>query len=132
MRAHENVCYPVSANMGPLDSTGADQQGRWPSQVIDPDGRVLAATSVDGESQATATIDLEALRARRAMPVRNWLAQLQPQLHAPDYAQAQLWPLSHWERRPLADAREQLELEARIVQRLAGSPALDAGADGHH
>jgi predicted amidohydrolase len=124
VRAHENACYLVSANMGPLDSTGPEMQGRWPSQVIDPEGRLLAATTVDAESHATATIDLERLRARRAMPVRNWLAQLQPQLHAPDYAAASLWPLSHWERQPLADPREQLELESRIAGRLAGSSAL--------
>jgi predicted amidohydrolase len=124
VRAHENACYLVSANMGPLDSTGPEMQGRWPSQVIDPEGRVLAATTVDAESHATATIDLELLRAQRAKPVRNWLAQLQSQLHAPDYAAASLWPLSHWEQRPLADAREQLELESQIVRRLADSPAI--------
>ncbi|MFO1457087.1 MAG: nitrilase-related carbon-nitrogen hydrolase [Steroidobacteraceae bacterium] len=124
VRAHENVCYLVSANMGPLDSAGPEMQGRWPSQVIDPEGRVLAATTVDGESHATATIDLELLRAQRNKPVRNWLAQLQSQLHAPDYAAAQLWPLSHWEQKPLVDAREQLELEAQIVRTLAAGPAI--------
>jgi len=124
VRAHENVCYLVSANMGPLDSTGPEAQGRWPSQVIDFEGRVLAATDVDGESHATATLDLDALRAQRAKPVRNWLAQLQSQLHAPDYAAARLWPLSHWEHRPLADGREQVELESQIVRRLTTAPAI--------
>jgi hypothetical protein len=63
------------------------------------------------------------LRAQACnMPVRNWLAQLQSAAACARLRRrAQLWPLSHWERRPLADAREQLELEAQ--DRAPVSPA---------
>ncbi len=122
VRALENVAYVVSANFGPLDSTAADgPNGRWPSQVLDYEGRCLAQAGGDGECGVTAGIDLAALRAQRRKPIRNYLAQLQSQLHAPDYAEARLWPLSHWEDRPLQHPRELVELEAEVWRRLTAA-----------
>lgn len=112
VRAFENVAYLLSANFGPLDSTA--DPARWPSEVIDFEGRVLAQAVGDGECAVTATLDMAALRAHRAKPVRNWLVHLQPQLHAPDYAAARLWPLSRWNDRPMQSARELLEVEAEV------------------
>jgi deaminated glutathione amidase len=126
VRAFENVACVVSANFGPLDSTTADgPNGRWPSQVLDCEGRVLAQADTDGECGVTAAIDLAALRAQRRKPIRNFIAQLQSQLHAPDYANAELWPLSHWEDRPLQHPRELVELEAEIWRRLVASGSFE-------
>jgi len=123
-RAFENVAYFVSANFGPLDSTRDSAGARWPSEVVDFEGRVIAAADTDGECGVSATVDLAALRAHRAKPIRNWLAHLQPQLHAPDYAAAKLWPLSRWDERPMQSAKELLEVEAEVWRTMRDSGAL--------
>jgi hypothetical protein len=69
-------------------------------------------------------VDVAALRAHRVKPMANWLAQLQPQLHAPDYMAANLWPLDTRSIDPMADGREQLDLELAIAHRLNGGSAL--------
>jgi predicted amidohydrolase len=120
-RAFENVAYFVSANFGPLAGQAPETAGRWPSEICDYEGRVLAASDGGGETAVSATIDLDALRAHRAKPLRNWLVQLQTELHVPEYAAAKLWPLSQWEDRPIADARESFEVEARVWAGLCDS-----------
>jgi predicted amidohydrolase len=121
VRAYENLACLVFANMGPLDDAPCPPGSRWPSQIIDHEGRVLAEAADGGESHATATLDIAALRAYRAAPMRNLLAQLQPALHAPDYSAALLWPLDHWARRPLADPREMFTVEAEVWRRMRES-----------
>lgn len=120
-RAFENVAYLVSANFGPLAGQAPEMTGRWPSEICDYEGRVLAASDGDGETAVSATIDLDGLRAHRAKPLRNWLVQLQAELHAPEYAAAQLWPLSRWEDRPLEDVRENFTVEAEVWNRLCAT-----------
>lgn len=121
VRAYENVACVVFANVGPLDDAPCPPGSRWPSQIINHEGRVLAEAADGGESHATATLDIGALRAHRATPMRNLLAQLQPALHAPDYAQAQLWPLDHWAARPLTEPRELFAVEADVWRQMRAS-----------
>jgi predicted amidohydrolase len=121
VRAYENVACVVFANVGPLNDEPCPAGSRWPSQIIDHEGRVLAEAADGGESHATATLDIGALRAHRATPMRNLLAQLQPALHAPDYADAQLWPLAHWAERPLSEPRELFDVEAATWRRMRES-----------
>lgn len=118
-RAFENTAYLVSANFGPMDSIATAE--RWPSEIIDFEGRCVAASTSGSECAVTATLDLAALRAHRRKPVRNWLVQLQAQLHAEDYAGAKLWPLSRWNDRPLEDPRELVDAEAQIWRELCDS-----------
>lgn len=121
VRALENLVYLVFANVGPLDDAACPPGSRWPSQLIDFEGRVLALAADAGECHATATLDVAALRAHRARPMRNLLAQLQPQLHAGDYARAQLWPLDHWAQRPLTNPSELFEVEAETWRGMRAS-----------
>ncbi|MBL8629844.1 MAG: hypothetical protein JNM81_09465, partial [Rhodospirillaceae bacterium] len=51
----------------------------------------------------TAPIDMEALRKWRAQPRGNFLAQLQPQIHAEDYAAALGSPKNGFANRPTRD-----------------------------
>jgi predicted amidohydrolase len=121
VRAHENLCYLLFANVGPLNGEATTEHSRWPSQIIDFEGRVLAEAADSGASHATAQLDLPALRRHRATPMRNLLAQLQPQLHAPDYAAAELWPPNHWAGQPLQHPREMFAVEADVWRRLCES-----------
>jgi deaminated glutathione amidase len=95
MRAWENVMYLVMANIGPFrDDDGKAGTSRIPSEVVDYQGRVIARADTEGETLVPAVIDLAALRAYRAQPKANFLAQLQPLLHAQDYDALRLCPLN--------------------------------------
>lgn len=124
VRAFENVMYIASANTGPLSAVPDGPQDRWPSEIVDFEGRVMAASTTAEQCATSAIVDIAALRAQRAKPMANWLAQLQPQLHAPDYIDADLWSCGRWEHAPMQDGREQLEVEAEITARIARGSVL--------
>lgn len=86
-RAIENLAYVVSANSGgltgiaiPGDSTNGG------SEVIDFEGRRLAAAAQGESLVATAELDLSALRRLRGRPgMGNLLARVKPALWAQEY-----------------------------------------------
>ncbi|ANY21110.1 Aliphatic amidase [Tsuneonella dongtanensis] len=89
-QAWESMAYVVSANTAGISGTAmplASADGN--SQVVGPDGKVLAQ-SLSGETYtAFATIDLAALRAARRTPaMTNSLARQRPSLFAGVYADA--------------------------------------------
>ena len=89
-RAWESMAYVVSANTAGISGTAmplASADGN--SQVVGPDGKVLAQ-SLSGETfTAFATLDIEALRNTRRTPaMTNSLARQRPSLFAPVYAAA--------------------------------------------
>ena len=89
-RAWESMAYVVSANTAGISGTAmplASADGN--SQVVGPDGKVLAQ-SLSGETYtAFATLDIEALRDTRRTPaMTNSLARQRPSLFAPVYAAA--------------------------------------------
>jgi predicted amidohydrolase len=87
-RAIENLAYVVSANSAGLENIAipaASATGM--SKIIDYKGDVLAEAAAGGESMvATATIDIEALRAaRRRSGLTNMLVRQPFQLYAAQY-----------------------------------------------
>lgn len=97
VRAWENVMFLAMANIGPFynDDGPVGTIERLPSEIVDFHGRIIARATTPEESLIPAIIDMKAMRAHRATQPRfNYLAQLQPQMHAPDYAAAKLCPLN--------------------------------------
>lgn len=89
-RAWENMAYVVSANTAGISGTAmslASADGN--SQVVGPDGKVLAQ-SLSGETYtAFAALDIGALRATRRTPaMTNSLARQRPSLFAEVYGAA--------------------------------------------
>jgi hypothetical protein len=85
------MAYVISANTAGISGTAmslASADGN--SQVVGPDGKVLAQ-SLSGETfTAFATLDIAALRATRRTPaMTNSLARQRPSLFAPVYAAAE-------------------------------------------
>lgn len=127
VRAFENLCYVVLANAGPLTGgIGPMPEARLRSEIVDYQGRVLATAETDAATTVTATVDIEALRRERALPMKNFLAQLQPQLHAPDYAAAKLWPADGWLDAPQQDPMELFRMEHRVWQQMVASGGFEA------
>lgn len=80
VRAFENAAYLVMANYadGAVESAAYDFNGGSIARKVD-------------QTFALATIDIAALRASRAGPTADFLAQIQPDLHRGMY-DAPLWP----------------------------------------
>lgn len=121
MRAWENVLYLAMANIGPfVDDDGRAGAARIPSEIVDYQGRVIARADTEGETIVPAVVDLAALRAYRAQPKANFLAQLQPRLHAQDYDVLRLCPVNGLAR-PHADEAEAEAFIAATWRRMVAS-----------
>lgn len=94
-RAAENLAYVISANSARLDYIPIPaNSASGMSKIVDYKGDVLAEAAPGGESMvATATIDLEALRAaRRKTGLTNMLVRQPFQLYADRYEQTVFHP----------------------------------------
>jgi predicted amidohydrolase len=94
-RAAENLAYVISANSARLDHIGIPaNSATGMSKIVDYKGDVLAEAAPGGESMvATATIDLEALRAaRRKTGLTNMLVRQPFQAYASSYAKTVFHP----------------------------------------
>ncbi|GAA2844243.1 nitrilase-related carbon-nitrogen hydrolase [Nonomuraea rubra] len=113
-RAVENLAYVVSANSGgltgiaiPGDSTNGG------SEVIDPQGRVLAQAGPGETLVAAAELDLAALRRARLRPgLANLLSRVKTGLWAEEYAR-------HDVERPAKGVPDRAELRARQLEAIA-------------
>jgi predicted amidohydrolase len=89
-RAWENMAYVVSANTAGISGTAlplASADGN--SQIVSPQGKVLAQAGSGETFTAFAAIDIAALRALRRVPaMTNSLARQRPSLFAPVYEAA--------------------------------------------
>ena len=94
-RAAENIAYVISANSARLDNIAIPaESATGMSKIIDYKGDVLAEAAPGGESMvATATIDLDALRAaRRKTGLTNMLVRQPFQIYAENYAKTVFHP----------------------------------------
>lgn len=111
-RAFENVMYLAMSNFGPfIDDGNRVDPGRVPSEIIDFHGNIIAQADTEGETMVTTQIDMDALRKWRSQPRGNFLAQLQPQIHAEDYAAAITCPKNGF---AAQGAKDQADNEAFI------------------
>lgn len=116
VRAYENMAYLAMSNCGPVvDGEGPPDVSHGHSQIIDFEGKVLNMAQSAGETMITAEIDIEALRRRRARASLNFLAELSPRLHAPIYAEANLWPLNGWADKPGTGVADNRRVEAEVI-----------------
>lgn len=114
VRAWENLTYLAYANIGPfIDDDGTVGQERIPSEIVDYLGRVKARSKTSGETLVTARVDMMALRRYRADVRFNYLAHLQPALHAAEYAGAELCPLNGFANHSPADEQDMVDLIAK-------------------
>jgi hypothetical protein len=116
-RAYENSVYIVAGNIGPFVGE-PDGPLRPPSEILDYTGKVIASGPNDSEGWISATIDLPSLRRHRATVGANPLAQLQPALHLPVYATADIFPSNGWAERPIQDELENVAMERRVLERM--------------
>lgn len=127
-RAYENLMYIISANHGGYvaqidgelfaDSPGLIFQDRKEgeiaplhrshggSKIVDFNGHVVGQSQSPGEALALGSIDIQALRERRAQMRGNILAQVRSEIYASEYARHQASPLNHWLEKPVQDRRE--------------------------
>jgi len=132
-RAFENHCYLVAPNMGPFVAGDLEHcdGGRAPTEIVDYRGRVIAGDAQEKEFYVSAELDIEALRRYRTggSEKGNMLAQLQPQVHAPAYASAELFPTNAWRDKPIAASAENKAVERDAIRRMIDNGVLAAPKD---
>jgi predicted amidohydrolase len=138
-RGYENLMYIISANHGGYvaqvhdevftDSPGLIFQQRYEgeiaplfrshggSEVVDFNGHVIGQAQGPGEALASATIDIQALRDRRAEVRGNILAQVRSELYAREYAKHRATPLNRWLEHPIQDRREATRSTREVIDR---------------
>lgn len=121
VRAWENLVYVATSNIGPfIDSDGAVDGARIPSEVVDYLGRVVARADSAEQELVMAEIDMRALRAHRADIRLNYLAHLQPELHAPTYTAARIAPLNGLAARPPRNEQDVIAVAAKAWREAVG------------
>ena len=138
-RAFENALYVISANHGGYaaqieggtfaDSPGLIFQQRREgeiaplhrshggSRVVDFNGHVVGQAQGPGEALAMGSIDIQALRERRAEGRGNVIAQARSEIYAREYAKHRASPLNHWLHEPIQDRREGGQNTRAVIQR---------------
>lgn len=151
-RAYENLTYVISANHGGYaahlggdvfaDSPGLIfqerrhgevaplQRSHGGSKVVDFNGKVIGQVQSPGEALALGTIDIQALRERRAEMRGNILGQVRSELYAKEYAKHRGSPLNRWLEHPIQDKKEGYQNTAEVIERYLedGVYARPAGA----
>ena len=110
VRAFENQVYLGMANTAPR------QDGDTPSEIYDFNGDRVARAE-PGALFTLATVDLAALRAARARPHINYVAQIQAAIH-PELASFPHWPANAFPDSAPASFAEIYALETDIRERL--------------
>jgi predicted amidohydrolase len=105
-RAIENLAYVVSANSAGIWQAGIPAQSTdGGSQIVDPEGRVLAAAGAGESMVAQTEIDIAHLRrARHRVGMDNYLARLRTEPFASTYAKTVYPPNLFASGRPSRDA----------------------------
>ncbi len=118
-RAYENLCYLISANQGHfLGSDFPTDRMRGRSQIIDFTGQVMNIANTTGEVIVQADIELERLRQKRSQMQMNFLAQVQTEVHARQYARKTMWPARMWDSEPPQGDLGNIMKGREIVKRL--------------
>ncbi len=120
VRAHENLVYVICANIGPFGDDGGNvnDMGRIRSEIVDFTGKVLARADTEEETVVVSPLDMDALRRLRTQKNTNYVAQLQPHLHASAYADADLFPANGWLEEPIEKDEENDRTERCVIDRM--------------
>jgi hypothetical protein len=87
------------------------------SEIVSFEGRVVTVVNGPGEGIAQATIDIEALRERRAQVKHNILAQLRSSLYSHTYDSIDAFPLDHWRNKAIRNRREGADATKSVIER---------------
>jgi deaminated glutathione amidase len=97
-RAIENMAYVVSANSAGIIGTAIPAQSTdGSSKIINYEGITLAEAGQGESMVASATIDIEALRAHRQRPgMANFISRQRNELFARSYQKYSFYPSNTW------------------------------------
>ncbi len=123
-RAYENVAYFASVNNGGLLGSGAPRtRARGHSEVINYEGKPMAAADGGGEVALHVAISLQRLRDRRMQVRMNFPAQSKIKMYGPTYRKANRIPNNAWAARSLKSADEGPQLVRKVIYTVSPSTA---------
>ena len=129
-RAAENKVYLLSCTTAAFLGTDRPEFGyRGRSQVISPDGDILAVADGPGEAVISASVDVDRLRLRKNRMTgsgHNYNPTLlcRADLYAREYQRAIAWPTDAFSDKPLASTEDARAIASRILKQKLESGVL--------
>jgi len=128
-RATENKVYLLSCCTSAFLGTDRPEMGlRGRSQIISPDGDIMAIADGPGEAIISASVDVERLRWRKARVTKSGGHNYNPtvlcraNLYAREYERATAWPTNAFLERPMRSTED-----ARVIARKIIKKQIEAG-----
>jgi len=129
-RAAENKVYLLSCTTAAFLGTDRPEFGyRGRSQIISPDGDMLAIVDGPGEAVISAAVDIDRLRWRKTRVAAsghsyNPTVLCRADLYAREYQRAISWPTGVFADKPLRSTKDCQEIAAEIIARQIGAGRL--------
>lgn len=129
-RAAENKVYLLSCTTASFLGTDRPEFGyRGRSQVISPDGDILAIVDGTGEAVISASLDVDRLRWRKTRIAGsghnyNPTVLCRADLYAREYQRALSWPTGAFEEKPLRSTTDSQAIAAEIIARQVAAGRL--------
>ncbi len=130
-RAAENKAYLLSCTTAAFLGTDRPEFGyRGRSQIISPDGDILAVVDGTGEAIISASIDVDRLRWRKTRVAGsghnyNPTVLCRADLYAREYQKALSWPTGAFEDKPLRSTRDCQSIASEIIARQIAAGRLN-------
>jgi len=122
-RAAENKAYLLSCTTAAFLGTDRPEFGyRGRSQIISPDGDMMAIVDGPGEAVISASIDVDRLRWRKTRVAGsghsyNPTVLCRADLYAREYQKAMSWPTGVFEEKPLRSTKDCQDVASEIIAR---------------
>jgi predicted amidohydrolase len=134
-RASENKVYLLSCTTGSFLGTDRPELGyRGRSQVISPDGDILAIADGPGEAVVSASVDVDRLRWRKTRLTgsgHNYNPTLlcRADLYAREYQRAMAWPTGVFSEKPLRSTEDCRAIARQIIRQKIEAGVLHRPSD---
>ena len=122
-RAAENRAYLLSCSTASFLGTDRPEFGwRGRSQIISPDGDIMAIADGPGEAVISASVDVDRLRWRKSRVTEhghnyNPTVFVRANLYAREYERAIAWPTNVFSEQPMRSTDDSREIARKIIKR---------------
>ncbi|HXG53144.1 MAG TPA: nitrilase-related carbon-nitrogen hydrolase [candidate division Zixibacteria bacterium] len=134
-RAAENKAYLLSCTTAAFLGTDRPEFGyRGRSQIISPDGDMLAIVEGPGEAVISASVDIDRLRWRKTRVAAsghnyNPTVLCRADLYAREYRKALSWPTGVFQDKPLSSTKDCQDIAEQIIARQVAAGRLRRPSD---
>lgn len=135
-RAAENKAYLLSCTTAAFLGTDRPEFGyRGRSQIISPDGDMMAIVDGPGEAVISAAIDIDRLRWRKTRVAGsghnyNPTVLYRADLYGREYLKATSWPTGVFDDKPMRSTKDCQDVAAEIIEKQIAAGRLRRPSEG--